>query len=209
MHGRLITLEGVEGAGKSTQLARLLPWLQAAGYTVQTTREPGGTALGQEIRALLLHGEAVSPVAELLLYAADRAHHVATLLRPALAVGTWVICDRYTDSTLAYQGYGRGLDLDLVAQTCAMATQGLTPDLTLWLDLDAAAGLQRLQGRPGQADRLERASLEFHQRVQQGFAALAQADPQRIVRLDASLSPDAVQAEIRQVLRQRLGVTDG
>ncbi|MBD2100503.1 dTMP kinase [Leptolyngbya sp. FACHB-261] len=206
MGGKLITFEGVEGAGKTTQLERLQTWLVAEGYKVQVTREPGGTALGVQIRSLLLHSDTVSERAELLLYAADRAHHVDTVLRPALQAEYIVLCDRYTDSTLAYQGYGRGLPHDLIATINQIATAGLQPDLTLWLDLDAAHGLSRIQQRQSQADRLERAALSFHTSVQQGFTALARTYPERIVRVDASQSPEQVQQAVQTALQERLGL---
>ncbi len=207
MQGQLITFEGVEGAGKTTQLAQLCPWLAAAGYIVQTTREPGGTDLGAQIRTLLLHGGSVSERAELLLYAADRAHHVQTVLRPALAQGHWVLCDRYTDSTVAYQGYGRGLERALIDQINQIATAGLVPDLTLWLDLEVNTGLERIQRRSGPTDRMEQATLAFHQRVRQGFSVLAQTQPQRVVQIDASQPVEQVQQAVRRAVKQRLGVS--
>lgn len=228
MQGRLIVFEGVEGCGKTTQLGRSQAWLVASGWLERLqqalpaatsplvlTREPGGTGLGQHLRQLLLHSnlgpaEEIQARAELLLYAADRAQHVETCLKPALAQGRLILCDRYTDSTLAYQGYGRGLSLELIEQLNQIATGGLKSDLTLWLDVDVAIGLQRAQQRsqrnslPQQPDRIEAGALGFHQRVQQGFTALAQADPQRIVRIDASQPEAAVAAQIQTVLQQRL-----
>jgi dTMP kinase len=144
-----ITLEGGEGTGKTTQQTLLAEQLQKKGYACLCTREPGGTALGKELRALLLHGDPISPTAELLLYAADRAEHVQTRIRPALAAGQVVLCDRFTDSTLAYQGYGRDLDLGVIRQLNQLATGGLKPDLTLWLDLPPELGLARARSRPG------------------------------------------------------------
>lgn len=171
---------------------------------VVVTREPGGTSLGLELRQLLLAGEslAIEKRAELLLYAADRAQHIAEFIQPQLAQGAIILCDRYTDSTVAYQGYGRGLDLNLIEQINQIATGGLQSDLTLWLDVDVEIGLQRAQKR-GKADRMEQAELAFHQRVQQGFTELAALYPQRIVRIDANPNPDAVQLSIQEVLRQR------
>jgi len=195
-----ITLEGGEGVGKTTQQALLAERLQREGYACVSTREPGGTALGEALRELLLHGDPLTPLAELLLYAADRAEHVNKVIAPALAVGQVVICDRFTDSTLAYQGYGRGLDLQQVRQLNHLATGGLQPHLTLWLDLPPEVGL----ARSGLADRLEQERLEFHRRVHQGFQALAAAEPQRIVRIDAGGSPLEVAARIWSVVQPRL-----
>ncbi|MBE9127907.1 MULTISPECIES: dTMP kinase [unclassified Coleofasciculus] len=215
MGGRLIVFEGVEGSGKTTQLQRSHGWLLASGLLdlsgdfsnktpVVVTREPGGTSLGVELRQLLL-GETDSPLynrTELLLYAADRAQHIEEFIKPQLAKGAIILCDRYTDSTIAYQGYGRGLDLALIEQLNQVATGGLESDLTLWLDVNAETGLKRARQR-GAADRMEQAELAFHQRVEQGFAKLALSYPDRIVRIDASQDEDAVQLVIRDVLRQR------
>ncbi|PSB15753.1 dTMP kinase [filamentous cyanobacterium CCP1] len=216
MQGRLIVFEGVEGCGKTTQIAYLRQWLEESGAVEQfvkagkvsklvTTREPGGTALGQEIRQLLLHSttEQIQARTELLLYAADRAQHVEGVLRPGLADGALILCDRYTDSTLAYQGYGRGLDRALIDQLNQIATGGLESDLTLWLDVDVKIGLERARQR-GIHDRMEQATLEFHQRVQQGFMELAQSFPQRIVRVDASLDEQAVANQIQAIVQQHL-----
>jgi dTMP kinase len=214
MQGRLIVFEGVEGCGKTTQLRRSQAWLleqfEKLGcdsmLSVMTTREPGGTELGLGLRQLLLDHRAQEPIqdrAELLLYAADRAQHVTGYLQPHLAAGALILCDRYTDSTVAYQGYGRGLSLPLIEQLNQIATTGLVSDLTLWLDVEVEVGLARMQRR-GQADRMEQANLEFHRRVQQGFQALYEEHPQRIVRIDASLSEEAVAEQVQQVLSQRL-----
>ena len=204
MEGKLIVFEGVEGAGKTTQLQRLQEWLQMPTITplsVIVTREPGGTELGWKLRQLLLHeGKQIEDRAELLLYAADRAQHVEQVLKPHLARSALVLCDRYTDSTIAYQGYGRGFDLGLIEQLNLIATGGLKSDLTLWLDIDVEQGLARAQGR-GIKDRIEQAELAFHQRVQQGYKELAKAYPQRIKRVDASLSEVAVQEQIQAILR--------
>jgi len=198
--GRLIVFEGTEGCGKSTQLQLTANWLRAAGRTVTTTREPGGTALGAHLRQSILKADRLDPVprAELLLYAADRAQHVETFLRPHLARGAVVLCDRFTASTVAYQGYGRGLDLDLIDRLAAIATGGLRPDVTLWLDLDLETALARMRAR-GELDRIERSDRAFHERVCRGYAALAASDP-AIVKIDASGSPERVQAQIRAAL---------
>lgn len=195
-----ITLEGGEGVGKTTQQALLAERLQREGYACVSTREPGGTALGEALRELLLHGDPLTPLAELLLYAADRAEHVNKVIAPALAVGQVVICDRFTDSTLAYQGYGRGLNLEQIRQLNHLATGGLQPQLTLWLDLAPEVGLAR--SRLG--DKLEQEHLEFHRRVYRGFQALAAAEPQRIVRIDAEGSLAEVAARIWSVVESRL-----
>ena len=213
--GKLIVFEGVEGCGKTTQLQRSQQWLlesgwlsdlQSKGYCsdLVVTREPGGTELGVGLRQLLLGQPAQEPIydqAELLLYAADRSQHVVGLLQPQVAKRAIILCDRYTDSTVAYQGYGRGLDLGLIDQLNQIATQGLESDLTLWLDLDVEVGLARTQRR-GVADRMEQADLAFHQRVQQGFAALANRYPQRIVRVDASQTEREVAQQIQTILSQ-------
>lgn len=209
MHGRLIVFEGVEGSGKTTQLQQCSDWLKSSEFShsipVVVTREPGGTSLGLELRQLLLseQSSSIQNRTELLLYAADRAQHVEEFLKPKLAQGAIILCDRYTDSTVAYQGYGRGLDLTLIEQLNHIATGGLESDLTLWLDVDAETGLKRARQR-GKADRMEQADLEFHQRVQQGFKELAASYSQRIVRIDASKSQEEVYLAIQTILRQRL-----
>ncbi len=206
MRGKFIVFEGVEGAGKTTQIQQTATWLQSLygqDRLVVTTREPGGTKLGQQIRQLLLNDSnvCVDHRTELLLYAADRAEHIATTIEPHLAVGNLILCDRFTDSTIAYQGYGRGFDLAEIHQVNQLATGGLHSDLTIWLDLDVSIGLQRVSGR-GKLDRMERANLDFHQRVQQGYQELANSYPDRIVRIDANQSESSVQAEIQTVLNQ-------
>jgi len=211
MIGKFIVFEGVEGAGKTTQLEALHQWLLAgvqmrvSDRLVVKTREPGGTSLGSGLRQLLLsHSseESIHDRTELLLYAADRAQHVESFLKPYLTKQAIILCDRYTDSTIAYQGYGRGLDLSLIEQVNQLATNGLTSDLTIWLDLDATLGLSRVQRR-GKADRIEQATLAFHQRVQAGYRRLAEQYPDRIVRIDASLDAAEIAQQIREVWRQR------
>lgn len=197
--GRFVALEGGDGAGKSTQLALLATWLREAGLSVVTTREPGGTSLGVSLREVLLHsGEAVSPRAEALLFAADRAQHVAHLLEPSLAAGEWVVTDRYSDSSIAYQGAGRALDRAEIASLSAWATGGLTPDLTVLLDVPTDIGAAR---RAGPADRMESAPDAFHAQVRQGFLDLAAAAPQRYLVLDATESPQEIAAAIRESLQ--------
>lgn len=206
--GRFIVFEGVEGAGKTTQIRAIADWLKTSlpsGVAIFVTREPGGTALGQGIRKMLLEEESPQIIAELLLYAADRAQHVEEVLKPRLEKGSIILCDRYTDSTVAYQGYGRGIDLDLIAQLNRIATGGLESDLTFWLDVNAAVGLDRVRQR-GVFDRMEQADLCFHQNVQRGFSKLAEAYPQRIIRIDGNRSRDRVQQEIQEILTQRLGL---
>ncbi|MGB7713018.1 MAG: dTMP kinase [Microcoleus sp.] len=209
MDGKLIVFEGVEGAGKTTQMQRLIHWLQASCFlstSLVATREPGGTELGKGLRRLLLdqgEGELVSDRAELLMYAADRTQHVETFLKPQLALGTMVLCDRFTDSTIAYQGYGRGLDLDLIQQLNAIATGGLQSDLTFWLDINVEVGLARVRAR-GECDRIEQADVEFHRRVQQGFAELARQNPDRIIPINADRTEDEVAQEIQAILSRSL-----
>ncbi|HBK97067.1 MAG TPA: dTMP kinase [Microcoleaceae bacterium UBA10368] len=209
MDGKLIVFEGVEGAGKTTQMQRLIHWLPKNCFTIKNlvaTREPGGTELGKGLRRLLLdqgEGELVSERAELLMYTADRTQHVETFLKPQLALGTMVLCDRFTDSTIAYQGYGRGLNLDLIEQLNAIATGGLQSDLTFWLDIDVSKGLGRARAR-GECDRMEQADLAFHQLVQQGFAELARQNPDRIIPINADRTEDEVAQEIQTILSSKL-----
>ena len=206
MSGKFIVFEGVEGAGKTTQIQQTAAWLQSrcsVEREIVITREPGGTKLGQQIRQLLLDDPNgwVDPRTELLLYGADRAQHVETVIRPQLDRGNIVLCDRFTDSTIAYQGYGRGFDLDAIDRVNQLATGGLQSDLTIWLDLDVTIGLQRVSLR-GQPDRMEQASIDFHQRVRQGYQELANTHPERIVRIDADRPEASIQAEIQTVLMQ-------
>ncbi len=210
MPGKLIVFEGVEGCGKTSQIKRSQTWLQDSlrdqPLNLVVTREPGGTELCQSIRQLLLQptAEPIHATTELLLYAADRAQHVTHFLQPHLSRGALILCDRYTDSTIAYQGYGRGLDRRLIDQLNQIATQGLSSDLTLWLDVDVEIGLTRAKQRSGGGDRIEQATLEFHYQVQQGFQALARDYPDRIVRIDASLSELQVFEQIQTVLQRFL-----
>jgi dTMP kinase len=206
MSGKFIVFEGVEGAGKTTQIQQTATWLQnccGIDRSIVTTREPGGTILGQKIRQLLLDDSNgwIDRRTELLLYGADRAQHVESTIRPHLDRGDIVLCDRFTDSTIAYQGYGRGFDRAEIDRVNQLATGGLQSDLTLWLDLDVTLGLQRVALR-GNPDRMERANLDFHQRVRQGYQDLANIYPERIVRIDANRSEVAIQAEIQQILTQ-------
>jgi len=208
-YGKLLVFEGVEGCGKTTQLRRLGHWLAESRWQnlpVMVTREPGGTDLGEKLRRLLLEptkGLSIQQRAELFLYAADRAQHVEESLMPSLVGGTLILCDRFTDSTIAYQGYGRGINLSLISQINQIATAGLQSDLTFWLDLDVEIGLARKR-QQGEITLMEEADLAFHRRVQQGFTELAKTHPQRIVRIDASLSEDLIAQQIQTILNQRL-----
>ncbi|WP_072314284.1 dTMP kinase [Agrococcus sp. Marseille-P2731] len=206
MTGAYITLEGGDGSGKSTQAALLQAWLEAEGRTVVRTREPGGTELGVEIRRLVQHTEGhVAPRAEALLYAADRAHHVATLVRPALERGDVVVQDRYLDSSVAYQGAGRELDGEQIRDLSLWATDGLLPQLTLLLDIDPAAGRERMAGRADAPyDRLEDTGLDFAERVRAAYLGLAEAEPDRFVVVDASGTPDEVHGRVVSHVRAML-----
>lgn len=196
--GRFITFEGGEGCGKSTQVVRLAAALEERGLKVLLTREPGGTRLSELIRTLLKDEAEDPPVdrAELLLFLAARAQLVRNVIAPALEAGTWVISDRFSDSTVAYQGYGRGLPVDFVRQANDFACEGLRPDLTFLLDLDPATAERRMRGREAatntSADRIERAGSGFHARLRRGFLELAAADAPRFSVVDASKSPDEV-----------------
>jgi dTMP kinase len=197
-----ITLEGIEGCGKSTQAQRLAAVLPGALFT----RQPGGTPLGVRIRELLLSPSAEGPVpeAELLLFFADRAQHVTQVIRPALAASRVVVCDRYTDSSLAYQGYGRGLPMDGLLAVAELATGGLWPDLTVLLDIDVHESLRRIAARGG-VDRLESERVPFHERVRAGYHAMAAAQPSRWVVVDGQGTFDEVFARLRPVVERRLG----
>ncbi len=200
MKGLFLTFEGPEGAGKSTQIRLLAVWLQEQGFSVVETREPGGTRLGQGIRRLLLHQDQMCAEAEYLLYSADRAEHMQTLIRPALAQGQTVLCDRWLDSSLAYQGFGRGLDLDWLRAVAQGAVQEVQPNRTFLFDLPPEVGLARLAN----PDRLERESIEFHRRVRQGYLKLAAAELERFVVLDAPLTSQTLQAQLREHLHSLL-----
>lgn len=189
-----ITLEGGDGAGKTTHLRLLAQWLGEAGYDVVTTREPGGTELGRSIRELILHGGDVAPKAEALLYAADRAHHIATVVRPALVRGTVVIADRYLDSSVAYQGVARDLGLEEVRQLSLWATDGLMPDRTILLDVPVEVGSARV-GKS--QDRIEAAGREFHESVRREFRLLAEKEPERWRIVDATPDVETVAASVR------------
>lgn len=198
--GFFITLEGGDGCGKSTQAARLARWLRRQGYAVTLTREPGGTRVGEAVRAWLVGHPRLDPWAELCLFQAARAQHVTEVIRPRLARGMIVICDRYADSTMAYQGYGLGLDRRLIAQLTAAVTRGAAPDLTLILDDAAAAGLRRARRR----QRMERRGLVFQRRVLAGFRAIARRAPRRCRVIRVQPHPQATFALIHEVVTDAL-----
>ncbi|MEN0086432.1 MAG: dTMP kinase [Leifsonia sp.] len=203
--GLFITLEGGDGVGKSTQAALLEEWLVAQGRTVVRTREPGGTEFGVEVREIVLHHRGdIAPRAEALLYAADRAHHVATLVRPALERGDIVLQDRYIDSSVAYQGAGRVLDAQQIRDLSLWAAEGLLPDLTILLDLDEDAARARLDNARTRYDRLEAERSDFHARVREAYLGLAAAEPERFLVVDAARPVDDIAAEIRERLSGRV-----
>lgn len=220
---RLISFEGGDGSGKTTQLRLLEKHLASHGKVCLSTREPGGTTLGEMIRRLLLEAgtDEISSPTELFLYLADRAEHVHEVIRPVLASGTLVLCDRFTDSTLAYQGYGRGVDLGMLRRLNEIASGGITPDMTFLLDCPVEVGLSRTKARklgslkagkppsllasqPPSQDRFEREKVEFHQRVRKGFLELARTEPGRIYVLDASSPIQEVHEEIKRIVDERL-----
>jgi dTMP kinase len=202
-----ITLEGPEGSGKTSQIAPLAEFLRQSGKEVLVTREPGGTPIGDQIRAVLmqLDNTAMHPNTEILLFLASRAQLVAQLIRPALAAGKIVLCDRYADSTLAYQGYGHGNDLGVLRQLLEFATGGLKPDLTLLLDIDIKDGIRRKQSGGSEWNRLDANTLAFHERVRQGYYSLAAAEPDRWVCINCDKPASDVQASMRQVIAQKFG----
>ncbi|VAW30504.1 Thymidylate kinase, partial [hydrothermal vent metagenome] len=194
-----ITFEGPEGSGKSSQIKLLAAFLQAQGLSVVTTREPGGTPIGDEIRVCVhnVANTAMTPIAEMLLYSASRAQLVETLIRPSLAAGHIVLCDRFADSTIAYQGYGRGLNLDHLRQVTKIATGGLQPTLTFLLDIDVKRGLARRTGGGLEMNRLDLETVHFHQRVREGYHQLMMAEPDRWVVLDAERPLATIQADLQ------------
>lgn len=204
-----ITFEGPDGSGKSTQIRLLAEQLTAAGHNLLVTREPGGTEIGEQIRHVLhdLKNKAMQPRAELLLYSAARAQLVGEKIKPHLATGGIVLSDRFYDSTLAYQGYGHGLDLDALRQITTFATQRLRPDLTLLFDIDAEMGLQRRKHNASEWNRLDDYALAFHERVRAGYGELMRLEPGRWVRLDAAQPVEALAAAVWQVVEQRIAST--
>lgn len=195
----LVSFEGLDGSGKSTQVERLRAALEAEGREVVTAREPGGTVLGERIRDLVLHGDEMRPWAEALLYAAARAELVAEVVQPALARGADVLLDRYLDSSVAYQGVGRGLGLEEVLEVNLLAVSGLLPDRTFVLAVDPGTSLGRVGARP---DRIERAEAAFHERVAAAYEHLATLFPERVVLLDGTLTADAIAERIQDELRR-------
>jgi dTMP kinase len=203
-----ITFEGPDGSGKSTQIKLLAEYLTGLGQNVLLTREPGGTEIGEQIRNTLheLRHRAMQPPAEVLLFSAARAQLVEEKIKPHLASGGVVLSDRYSDSTMAYQGYGHGLDLEALRQITAFATDNLKPDLTLLFDLEPEAGLQRRQASGAEWNRMDDYPLAFHQRVRQGYLELARAEPERWVILNATQDVDLLQAEVRRILEHKLAL---
>jgi len=201
-----ITLEGPDGSGKSIQVPALAEFVRQLGYDVLTTREPGGTSIGDQIREVIMSMKykSMNPRTEILLFCAARAQIVSEVIRPQLEKGVVVISDRYADSTLAYQGYGHGLDLKVLRGILDFATGGLTPDLTLLLDVDVETGLSRRQQGGGEWNRLDDYALAFHRRVRDGYLELAAAEPQRWVRIDASQAPQIVQQLMQEAVLRRL-----
>ncbi|MDH5215896.1 MAG: dTMP kinase [Gammaproteobacteria bacterium] len=201
MKGKFITVEGIEGVGKSTNIDFLSGLIESAGHPVLRTREPGGTPMAESIRDMLLeHGhEPVPDVAELLLFFAARSLHLQNRIRPALERGEWVVCDRFTDASRAYQGNGRGLDMTMIDTLAAWVQNGLEPDLTILLDASAELGMARAGARGG-TDRLESEQVAFYTRVREGYLSLASAHPERFCVVDASQPIDVVQASIRQTM---------
>lgn len=208
MPGLFVTLEGGEGSGKSTQVTRLVARLEAGGLDPLVTREPGGTPLAERIRELLLDPAlSPGPLTEALLMEASRAELVSTVIRPALAAGRIVLCDRYGDSTLAYQGAGRGLDAGMLAGWNAAATGGLVPDVTLLFDVTPELGLKRRTDAHGTANRLDLESEAFHRRVRERYLELARSEPGRWVVLDAAQSPEVLEAQVWATISARLPAT--
>ena len=207
MAGRFITFEGIEGVGKSTQVQLAADYLRTRSVDVVVTREPGGTPLAEAIRRLVLEpqGEAVDAVAELLLMFASRAVHLGNLVEPALARGAWVLCDRFTDATEAYQGGGRGVPLEHIRALERIAHRGRRPDLTLLLDLPVAQAMERSRRRGGQNDRFESEQSAFFERVRAGYLAILEREPQRLRRVDASGPVDEVARAVREQLEHLAG----
>ncbi len=210
MHpGKLITFEGIDGCGKTTQMKLTAAWLKEQGYEVLQTYQPGGTAIGRQIREVLLQRENRKLVAEaeMLLYLADRIQHLKEVILPAVGKGVIVLCDRFHDSTVAYQGYGRGLDMSLTGSIVRVCITPHPPDLTFLLVVPPRTALQRIDASPGksrQRDRLEEESIQFFERVSRGYDELASSAPDRFVHIDGSISPESIQERIKSVLKKKL-----
>lgn len=207
MRGRFITFEGIDGSGKTTQLRPLEAFLRGAGRDVVTTCEPGGTSLGRRLRAAFLESdEAVSPLAELLLFAADRAQHVEHLIRPSLADGKIVLSDRYADATEAYQGGGRGFDGELIAEVIKLATGGLRPDLTLFFDIPVETAFRRMANRraASRANRMDGETSEFYTRVRDAYLAIAEREPERFRIIDAARTIAEIKDDVQNIVREFL-----
>lgn len=206
MRGRFITLEGGEGAGKSTQARRLAEALRARGHTVVQTREPGGSPGAEEIRSLLVEGrpERWTPLSETLLFLAARGDHLARTIEPTLAAGRWVVCDRFSDSTFVYQGIGRGLGVQKVRALQEAAMGDFVPDLTLILDLEPKAGLERAKARDVNVTRFEQFDADFHAKLREGFRALAAREPKRCVLIEGAADEEAVAVDVWRAVEERL-----
>jgi len=200
VRGVLITFEGVEGSGKTTQMLRLARWLKRQGHTVERTREPDGTRLGQGVRRLFERGP--DPLTEMFLFLAARRQHVIERIQPWLRARRVILCDRYTDATVAYQGYGRGLDPELIRELNLRATGGVLPDLTLLFDMDPAVGFRRIRGR--RLDHFERQALAFHRRVRRGYLEIQRAEPKRVRIVDAARPPAVVTLEVQAIVAEAL-----
>ncbi len=211
--GLFITFDGIEGCGKTTQIHLLKRYFTLQGYNILLTKEPGGTGIGCDIKSILLNPEnhQITPGAELLLYAADRSQHMEEIIRPALEEGKIIFCDRFTDATIAYQGYARGIELKLIERLNRLATGGLKPNLTIILDCPVEVGLDRLSQRESSRwqatsfkDRLERESIDFHQRVREGYLKIAEKEPRRVKVVDAGREIEIVQTVIKGLIARVL-----
>ncbi|MBQ6504899.1 MAG: dTMP kinase [Flexilinea sp.] len=201
-----ITFEGPDGSGKTTQLNKLVPALEAKGLDIVRTREPGGTDIGDQIRSVIMNmkNKSMHPRAEILLFCASRAQLVEELIRPSLAAGKIILCDRYADSTMAYQGYGHGLDRTMLTHLLDFATGGLKPDLTLLFDISAEAGLRRRISNHEEWNRMDDYALQFHERVRSGYLTMAAAEPERFVVINADRTPDEIHTDVLSAILSRL-----
>lgn len=206
--GYLITFEGIDGSGKTTQMSQLVSYLRASGKKVLTPREPGGTAIGEAVRRILLNKDHTNMrmETEMLLFAAARAQLVREIIGPALAAGVWVVCDRYMDSSLAYQGYGRGLSMEMIKVINAFAVDDYSPDLTFLLDLPVEVAAARLVARKSNLDRIDNEGLSFMQKTRNGYLALAAEEKRRIILLDAQKEQDVIEKQIRSCIEEGFGI---